>query len=149
MDVETPSLSGMTTMSKIRLPARLENLEKLLQSVSSFAEEKGLPSKRIREIELATEEALVNIFNYAYPEQGTGEVEIDCSTGETFELIIRLIDTGIPFNIDTLSDPDDLDAGLSERKIGGLGVFLIRKMVDEVKYRREGDKNILTLTFRK
>jgi len=136
-------------MSKIRLPARLENLEKLLQSVSSFAEEKGLSSKRIRKIELATEEALVNIFTYAYPEQGTGEVEIDCSMGERFELIIQLTDTGIPFDIDTLSDPDDLDAGLSERKIGGLGVFLIRKMVDEVKYRREGDKNILTLTFRK
>jgi len=136
-------------MSKIRLPARLENLEKLLQSVASFAEEKGLSSKRIREIELATEEAFVNIFNYAYSEQGTGEVEIDCSMGETFELIIQLIDTGIPFDIATLSDPDDLDADLSERKIGGLGVFLIRKMVDEVQYRREGDKNILTLTFRK
>ena len=57
------------------------------------------------------------------------------------------MDNGVPFDFGSLSDPD-LDSDIVERPIGGLGVFLIRKMMDEVKHRRDGKRNILTLTAR-
>lgn len=132
-------------MSKMKLPARIEHLERLIDFVSGYAKEKGFTGKRIKEIELATEEVLVNIFNYAYPE-GTGDVEVSCRFEDASGLIIEISDSGIPFDSLSLPDPD-VTSDVSGRKIGGLGVFFVRKMVDEVSYRRDGGKNILTLIF--
>lgn len=134
-------------MPTIRLPAKIENLDQLMGFISGCAKSQGFSQKRLQEIELATEEALVNIFNYAYIDQGPGDVEVRCETGDHNTLVIEFLDNGIPFNIETLSEPD-LNAPISQRKVGGLGVFLIRKMVDEVHYRRERDQNILTFTLR-
>lgn len=130
-------------MPEIKLPAIIENLERLMQFVTAFAKEQGFPQKRIQEIELATEEALVNIFNYAYPAGLAGEVELRCKMDNDNNFIMEISDTGLPFDPGSLSEPD-LDATISGRPIGGWGVFLIKKMVDEVKYRRDGEKNILT-----
>jgi len=130
----------------MKWPARLENLQRFLKPVSECARAEGFDQERIQEIELALEEALVNIFNYAYPE-GAGEVEVGCGV-ENDHWIIEIIDSGIPFDMTSLSDPD-LTADVEERKIGGLGIFLVRKMVDEVTYRREKDRNILTLAVKK
>ena len=135
-------------MSNIRLPARIEDLERFMQFVSTCATGQGFTQERMKEIELALEEALVNIFNYAYPDQPTGEVEVRCKMDDNTSFIIEILDTGIPFDIQSISEPD-LDASISERKIGGLGIFLIREMVDKVHYRRDGDSNILTLVFKK
>jgi anti-sigma regulatory factor (Ser/Thr protein kinase) len=122
----------------------MENLGRLMQFVTAFAEEQGFQQKKIQAIELATEEALVNIFNYAYPDGEAGEVELRCKMDNDHHLVMEISDTGLPFDPESLSEPD-LDATISGRAIGGLGVFFIRKMVDEMKYRREGEKNILTL----
>jgi anti-sigma regulatory factor (Ser/Thr protein kinase) len=130
-------------MSKMKLPAKIENLDKLIQFVSKCARERGLPDKKVGNIELATEETLVNIFNYAYPDDDTGDVELICKTDNNNRFIIEIIDTGIPFNPLSKTKPD-LTGDISERKVGGLGIFFIRKIVDEVRYRREDNKNILT-----
>ncbi|OPY74030.1 MAG: serine-protein kinase RsbW [Syntrophorhabdus sp. PtaU1.Bin058] len=133
----------MEALSEIRVPAKLDHLHTLIDLVSNCAKEQGLSGKRINEIEIATEEALVNIFRYAYQGQ-EGDVEISCRAehGKTF--IIRIIDAGMAFNPLSLAEPDTtLD--ISERQIGGVGVFLIRKLMDDVIYRRDGDKNILEL----
>jgi serine/threonine-protein kinase RsbW len=127
-------------MSKIKLPARIEYLEALIQFVSAYAREKGFTHERITQVELATEEALVNIFKYAYPED-IGEVELTCKM-DNDKFIIKIVDTGVPFDIESVPEPD-LAADISDRKIGGLGIFIIRKMVDELQYRREDNKNIL------
>ena len=137
----------MPLIKKIKLPARIENLERLIELVSGCAKEKGFTSKIIKEIELATEEALVNIFNYAYPEHA-GDVEVRCKMDDDTRFIIEILDTGIPFNIHSISEPD-LTENISNRKIGGLGIFLMRKMVDEVQYRRDEENNILTLIIHK
>lgn len=134
-------------MTTIRLPAKLENLEPIMAFVSGFLKENGLPENRIQEVGLATEEALVNIFNYAYPEQKPGDVEVWCRAEEQGRLIVEFHDRGIPFDVTALAAPD-LDASLPDRKVGGLGIFLIRKMVDEVRYRREEDRNVLTFVLR-
>jgi len=132
----------MNTLLTIKLPAKLENLERMVKSVSDCARAQGFGQKRTSEIELAAEEGLVNIIHYSYPEK-SGEVEIICSADDDY-FMIELIDSGIAFDMTSLSDPD-VNAGRDERKIGGLGVFLIKKMVDKVKYRRENDRNILDL----
>jgi len=111
--------------------------------VAECAEASGFLPKRIHEIQLAAEEALVNIFNYAYPENHDGEVRIQCTPGEEDRLVIEFRDKGIPYSFEDLGKPD-ISAPVEDREIGGLGIFLIRKMVDNVRFRREDDENILT-----
>jgi anti-sigma regulatory factor (Ser/Thr protein kinase) len=135
-------------MSKTRHPAKIENLGKFMGFVSDFVKAEGFTEKRIREIELATEEALLNIFNYAYPEGVDGEVEVRCRMDEKSGLIMEILDSGKPFDVQSVPDPD-LSLDVSDRKIGGLGILLIKKMVDEVQYRREGESNILTFVVHK
>jgi len=137
-----------SSMDRMKVPAKLDSLEKLMQFVSGFAEDHGFSKNRISEIQLATEEALLNIFEYAYPIEHREEVEVTCEMKSGSELNIRILDRGIPFNILSLSEPD-LACPLPDRKIGGLGCYLVKKMADEVYYRRQGDTNILNLLVRK
>ena len=134
-------------MSIIRSPASIEHLENLMEFVTGCTRESGFAGKRIKEIELATEEVLVNIFNYAYPEEN-GDVQVSCTLNDENKFVIEILDNGIPFNSLSLPDPD-LTTDISKRQIGGLGIFLTRKMVDDVQYRREAGSNILTLIFSK
>ncbi len=133
----------MQAPSSIKLPAKLESLERLIGFVSDCAAGEGIERKRITEIEIATEEALVNIFNYAY-EGKDGDVEVVCRADNNDRFIIEIMDLGVPFNLLSLQEPDtSLD--ISDRQIGGLGIFLIRNLMDDVQYRREESRNILTL----
>lgn len=119
-----------------------------MQFVSGFALDHGFSKGKIHDIQLATEEALLNIFQYAYPGEHKGEVEVTCEMRGDSELNIRIFDTGVSFDILSLSEPD-LTCPLPDRKIGGLGCYLIRKMADDVQYRRQGDANVLNLMIRK
>ncbi len=130
--------------TEIRVPARLDNLYKLLEFVASCAKQLGAGEERIREIDLVMEELLVNIFNYAYPE-GPGEVEIACRIDDAGRLLVEIADEGVPFDILARGDPD-LKAGIEERMVGGLGIYFVRQLVQEIRYRQEGGRNILTLT---
>jgi anti-sigma regulatory factor (Ser/Thr protein kinase) len=132
-------------MKSLKLVAIVENLDRFISFVHSCSEECGFEGKRAMEIELAVEEALVNIFNYAYP-KGKGQVEVECVLKERKELVIEIRDSGIPF--DLLSRPDpDTTADIEERKIGGLGIYFIKKVANEVRYRRSNGMNVLTIAF--
>ena len=133
----------MKIYARIKLPAQLEYLQKFIDFVATCSREQGFKKKRIHEIELATEEALVNIFNYAYKETN-GDVEIIFKLDDNKRFIIEIVDTGIPFNVLSVAAPDST-GDISERQTGGLGVFLIKKFMDAVQYRHEGNKNILSL----
>jgi anti-sigma regulatory factor (Ser/Thr protein kinase) len=128
----------------MQLPARIENMELLVRFISDYARKLGFSDKRVKEIELATEEALINIINYAYPDH-PGDIKVTCEQHPFKTFAIKIEDNGIAFDMMSLKDPD-ISAGISERKIGGLGVFLIRKLMDEVHYQRKKGKNILNLT---
>ena len=136
----------MRILLNIKLPAKLKNLGRWMDAVSECAREQGFDEKKIGKIELAVEEALVNICNYSYPED-PGNAEVSCKQ-DNRRFIIEIVDSGIPFDMTSLPAPD-LTPNIEERKIGGLGIFLIKKMVDEVKYRREGSFNILNLTIKR
>ena len=95
-------------------------------------------------IELVTEEIFVNIASYAYSEPG-GFATIRRSGGEGPEgLTLTFIDSGAPYDPLQKQDPD-LTLSIDERPIGGLGVFLVKKIVDEAYYEYEDKKNILTV----
>jgi serine/threonine-protein kinase RsbW len=130
-------------MSSIQLPAKIENMEILVHFISDVARKFGFSGKRVKEIELATEEALVNIINYAYPDH-SGDIKVTCTQDKSKAFVIKIEDNGIAFDILSLKDPD-ISAGIFEREVGGLGVFLIRKLMDKVQYQRKNKKNILEL----
>jgi serine/threonine-protein kinase RsbW len=134
-------------MPEITSLARMEHLERLVEFVAGHAETARFPIQRIREIELAVEEVLVNIFSYAYPDT-TGDVCIRCRAEDGLRLALEISDNGVPFNILEVPDPD-LTAAISDRQVGGLGAFFVKEMADKAQYRREGDRNILMLIFEK
>ncbi|MFC1511591.1 ATP-binding protein [Candidatus Latescibacterota bacterium] len=130
-------------MNKI-FSADIEQIGQMIEFVLEAARHQGLDGKELNMIRLSLEEALVNVINYAYPE-GDGNVEIIYRLENSKGLVIDIVDTGIPFN--PLDKPiPDINLALEERPIGGMGIYLIRQNMDEVKYKREHNKNILTLT---
>jgi serine phosphatase RsbU (regulator of sigma subunit)/anti-sigma regulatory factor (Ser/Thr protein kinase) len=129
-------------MERITLPAKLENLDKMFAFVREGAGRQGFIQEHIDKIQLACEEALVNVISYAYPGK-TGDLEITYLNNDSF-LEISIIDSGIPFDPLSRADPD-IHAPMEARGIGGLGIFMIKKIMDDVRYKRENDHNILTL----
>jgi serine/threonine-protein kinase RsbW len=128
----------MPIVSKIALPAALENLHTLIASVRDAAKSLAVDPGRIPDIELA----LVNIINHAYKEQKPGQIEVSCITDGKGLLTIEIIDWGTPFDVLAAPRPD-LTPDLSEREPGGLGIHFMKQLMNNVAYRREGDRNIL------
>ncbi|MBN2061561.1 MAG: ATP-binding protein [Deltaproteobacteria bacterium] len=135
-------------MDRINLPARLENLGRFIEFVTAFAEGHGFSKGQTDRITLCLEEAVVNICNYAYPDDPDGKIEISLIMDGKNDLMIRITDSGVPFDIFTHEDPD-ISLGVSERKAGGLGIFFIKKLMDEIKYERKDNQNILTMILRR
>ncbi len=129
-------------MERISLPAKLSNLQTMFDFIREASVRQCFSRELINKIQLASEEALVNVINYAYPESN-GDLTITTTNKETC-LEISITDAGIPFDPLSLPAPD-IRAPMEERRIGGLGIFMIREIMDEVTYRREENHNILTL----
>ena len=131
-------------MEIITVPAKPAALE----IVNTFIQEKLQTidcSKHIRmQLKLAVEEIFVNISSYAYhPEVGQAEVGVDID-GDPPTVTIRFLDQGRPFN--PLEKPDaDITLSAQEREIGGLGILLVKKIMDQVDYAYENGKNILII----
>ncbi len=122
--------------------ARIDNLSKVEQFVTNCAIQFGLDATRTSGLQVAVEEAFVNICHYAYPNSG-GTASIVAGT-EGDALVLEISDIGIPFNLLLSSDPDT-SQDILERKVGGLGCYLIRKFTDHASYRRVNGANILKL----
>ena len=118
--------------------ATIDNLHEMLKFISAQARQRTFNDGSLDRIQLACEEALVNIINYGYS-RATGTISIICQDTETPGIQITLCDRGIPFN--PLKDTRQAQEG----KVGGYGVFLIVELMDQVVYRRELEQNILTL----
>jgi serine/threonine-protein kinase RsbW len=139
----------MTIPSTVTLPGTLDSLYAFMDFVTSCARELGFASEKISEIELALEEVLVNIIKHAYKECGIdGDIEITCKQADDRSLVIEIADSGTPFDIFSAREPD-ISADIDERQIGGLGIFFVKRLMDDVRYRRENDRNILTLVVKK
>jgi sigma-B regulation protein RsbU (phosphoserine phosphatase) len=97
-------------------------------------------------INLALEEALANVIMYAYPEGTQGEVTLSMKV-EGNAIRMEISDRGVPFNPLQQQQEADLDVPLEERKIGGLGIHLIKEIMDSVAYEFHEERNVLRLTF--
>ena len=94
-------------------------------------------------LQLAVEEIVVNVMNYAYPEGKKGFVTIKVMS-DGHQLRVVVIDSGVPFD-PTLKEKADTTLSAEERPIGGLGIFLVRELMDTINYERVDDRNILMM----
>ena len=135
-------------MQSVQFTAKFEFLDEIREFVGNIARAGGFGAKDVYNIQLAADEAASNIIEHAYEGVSDGVLELSCGVSGNIITII-LVDHGESFDPATIPLPD-LKADLSERKIGGLGIFLMRKLMDEVRYETKPNKgNILTMTKRK
>jgi sigma-B regulation protein RsbU (phosphoserine phosphatase) len=128
------------------LPNDIGTVPQLNEFIDSLAEEIGLDMSLTMSLNLAIEEAVVNVMNYAYPIGESGHVEIEAvADDEWLSFIIR--DSGIAFDPTTKEDADTT-LSAEERPIGGLGIFLVRQLMDVIEYERIDNKNVLVLRKR-
>lgn len=123
---------------------RIEEIPVLAEKIERFAEKRNLPGKVTMNINLALEEALSNIIYYAFSDNKKHLINISLSV-ENKKMTIKITDDGIPFD-PTLHKEPDISLAVEDRPIGGLGILLISKIMDTVKYSRDKNLNILTLT---
>ena len=127
----------------IRLSNDVQEIPLLNAFVDEICEFNGLDEMITMQMNLAIEEAVVNVMNYAYPEGTKGYVDITAmSDDECLQFVIS--DSGKPFD-PTTKEEVDTTLPVDERRIGGLGIFLVRRMMDNVKYEYKDGQNILTL----
>ena len=120
--------------------------QRLLSSLETFASQHHLSPSVQHAADLALEEHLTNIGGYAYGDAATHRIVVRFAVEEDW-LIIEVEDDGKPF--DPLQRPEvDTSVPLEKKPIGGLGIHLMRRFMDQLQYRREGEKNILTMRKR-
>lgn len=134
--------------------ATVENLEKIMSFVEGELEALGCGMKQQVQITVSVEEIFVNIAHYAYakldengkpiPDTGKGLVKLELES-EPGKVYLIFKDKGTPYNPLEKEDPD-ISLSSEDREIGGLGIFLVKKSMDEVSYDYKDGKNVLTLT---
>ncbi len=131
-------------MHELKLEAKVDNLNQVLAFVDERLEAHGCSMKVQMQIDVAVEEIFVNIAHYAYA-PNTGPATLQIETEENpLAVSITFIDSGAPF--DPLAKPDpDVTLSVEERQIGGLGIYMVKKSMDSVTYRRQDGKNMLTI----
>lgn len=131
-------------MNELTVEARLDNLEQVLQFIDSQLEQIDCPFGIQMKIDVAVEELFVNIANYAYA-PGTGLAVIRFWVEENPKtIVITFTDSGMPYNPTEKEDPDT-SLSAQDRQIGGLGIFMAKKSVDDMTYLRREGKNILSI----
>lgn len=134
----------------IKRPARLEYVHECLILLIEYARSHGFASHDMHNVRIIAEEVLANIISHAY-ENDPGDIDILCRPRSEYpggdSLLIEFKDSGIPFKFK--APEPDLSADVAERPIGGLGMYLIKSLAEDVRYRRERGQNILTVTIRK
>ena len=135
---------GNGSGTSITLPATVENIGKITAFVEGRMEEKDCPLKQIMQVSMAVDEVMANVAMYAYA-PGTGDVTVAVDFDDGSRTVsITFIDRGVAFDPLAQEDPA-VTLPAEQRKIGGLGIFLVKKTMDDVAYRREGDKNVLCI----
>jgi anti-sigma regulatory factor (Ser/Thr protein kinase) len=135
--------SGALMEDHIRLNADVGELDRLMAWLDAFCDRHEIPDEAHYHLNIAVEELVINVIKHGRcsPAEGAIEVELRVS-GQ--ELNITVTDTGVPFN-PLSAPPPDLTSSLVDRPIGGLGIHLVRSLMNTVEYEREGGENRLRL----
>ncbi len=130
-------------MKELTLEATVQNIEAATEFVNAALEEFDCPMKTQMQIDLVVDEVFTNIAQYAYaPQTGTATVRVE-PLEDSAGVRLTFFDGGKPFNPLANGDPDTT-LSAEERSIGGLGIFLVKKMMDDVSYAYENGQNVLT-----
>lgn len=135
-----------TAMTEITLQAEKENFDTLMEFVDGMAKKVGFKKSALYNINLAAEEAIINVINYAYPEEKQHITVLCQETVDPKGLLLKISDRGIPFD-PLAKEAPQTDLAIEDRPIGGLGIHMIKKVSTSVTYSRENDTNSLTITF--
>jgi sigma-B regulation protein RsbU (phosphoserine phosphatase) len=127
----------------IELNNDIAEIPQLSAFIDRFAEEVGLDFSLTMSLNLAMEEAVVNVMQYAYPQGTKGKVVISANINGD-DVVFVIIDAGVAFDPTTKTEVD-VDQIAEDRPIGGLGIHLVRNIMDSIQYERLNGKNILTL----
>jgi serine/threonine-protein kinase RsbW len=141
------SFSGSLAQT-MTFPGQFDSLAEIGEFVTRAAGAAGMDRDAVYAVEMAVDEACSNIIQHAYGGEGRGEIECTCQVNRD-KLIVTLRDYGYPFNPSSVPEPD-INAALEDRREGGLGLYLIRKLMDEVRFEFTSDSgNVLTMVKRK
>ncbi len=139
-----PDCGEVSDPDELTLEAATGNLEAVIGFVNERLEKIDCPMKAQMQMDLAVEEIFVNIAHYAYaPNKGKATVRIEVSD-DPVTVTITFMDRGVPYDPLQKADPD-VTLGAAERAVGGLGIFLTKKVMDDVSYVYQDGQNILTL----
>lgn len=131
-------------MSELNVEAKTENLDQVLAFVDRHLEEKGCEMKVQMQLDVAVEELFVNIAQYAYhPDIGVATIRVEVQE-EPLAVIITFIDNGVPYDPLAKEDPD-ITLPAEERQIGGLGIYMVKKSMDDISYEYTNGQNILRI----
>lgn len=134
-------------VNEIEIKALTENLQELISFVDGHLEDMGASMKAQMQIDIAVEELFVNIAHYAYaPDVGEAVISV-AKDKEKNQISITFADSGKPYNPLEKLDPD-VTLSAEERSIGGLGIFMVKKSMDDMRYEYKDGQNILTITKR-
>ena len=134
----------MSANLTLNMEADLNEIERINTAVRILSEAEGWAPELLFQIQLVLEEIGTNIIKYG--QDGKGEMEIQITlTSYSASLVMEIEDSGKPFDPFSEAPPPDLESDVQDRPIGGLGVYLVRELMDEASYRRENDKNVVTL----
>lgn len=129
-------------MKELTLTAKTENIEKITAFVDGQLETYDCPPKAKIQIDIAIDELFGNIAQYAYnPGEGPATVRVEV-TENPLSVILTFIDKGVPYNPLEKSDPD-ISLSAEDRQIGGLGIYMVKKTMDEIVYEYKDGQNIL------
>lgn len=137
-------MSELTLQRHLHLTNDVMEVPRLTDFINDVCQSLGIEEILTMQLTLAVEEAAVNVMNYAYEPGTVGTVDLDAEAGNG-ELKIIISDSGVAFD-PTQKAEADITLTAEERPIGGLGIFLVRQIMDDVSYRRQDGRNILTLT---
>lgn len=128
---------------KVTLKNRVEELARVSRFVEEIGEELGLDMELQMNLNLVLEEMVVNVISYAYPEEKVADIEL-VAESDGKELTFVLSDQGKEFD-PTLREAADMDANPAERELGGMGIFIVKNIMNEVTYQRLEGRNLLTM----
>ncbi|NDJ52281.1 MAG: ATP-binding protein [Chloroflexi bacterium] len=131
----------------LRVPARLENVRRLTRMVSDLALQADLSERAVYHCRLAMDEACTNIIEHAYPTQDDGEIAMQVTLQED-ELVILLTDFGLPYDPANVPHPPT-HAPLDRMRPGGLGLHIMRTVMDDIQYRVSNSGNHLRMVKRR
>ena len=134
-------------MTELIVEAKLDNLAQVLQFVDSRLEEEDCPIGVQMKIDVAVEELFVNIASYAYaPGSGSATVRMEVEE-DPKTVVITFVDCGVPYDPLAREDPD-VTLSINDREIGGLGIFMVKKSMDDMIYAYENGQKVLTIRKR-